>query len=595
MFQIKEDLQEEKSNYSKKPDNQIQEYYSMENQLPGFIEKDIRYTRVVQAKKYSPEEIIELAEEEGLVLNQKKNGHFIRLLTSLDTSGLRWLFMRKPEAQVQTLLKLAKKYGRAITEAAWEGNEEELLYYLDGNTSLNEADQWNTEKSLTMEELQEKMNDEQKKLMLDHLRILYPICGKEGTSKALEGAMLYVNTSYFDSKMGEQPRYFVQCLGRTARFIKTVYDGLNEEYKKNYWLESTGSDRHMNGGHVLFLVSKKNKNDKKVLKPRSLDIDNAVVGENGMFHVINEKIKDKSIPRLVTMHMESYRGRPGELQYGIQDYQEKKTTYSVDEAKKYYYQMGMLEIASRYLGMTDLHQDNIMPTERGPLIIDAEVGLFFSATGLRDALTQSYNLLMQDALAKITIVGGLTYAENDENEFYQEFQNGKKYMERKMRELCQKPEFVKQLFDKTKNLCVRIVPVATNHLAKWYRDCVAKNFKISSFKKYMKSKRAPELGNKFRINYICESLEHAISKQAEDDMTPYFKREGERCSFDEKVIINQVYDSMKKHDVPLFELVLHEGSDMKILLNKKEIGKTKVEFRHKRFLTRKIKRGRRKH
>lgn len=595
MFQVKEDLQEERSNYSKKPDNQIQEYYFMENQLPGFIEKDIRYTRVVQAKKYSPEEIIELAAEEGLVLNQMKNGHFIRLLTSLDSSGLRWLFRRKPEAQVQTLLKLAKRYGSAITEAAWEENEEELLYYLDGNTSLNAADQWNTGKRLTMEELQEKLNDEQKKLMLDHLRILYPICGKEGTSKALEGAMLYVNTSYFDSLMGEQPRYFVQCLGRTARFIKTVYDGLDEEYKKDYWLESTGSDRHMNGGHVLFLVSKKNKNDKKVLKPRSLDIDDAVVGENGMFHIINEEIDDESKPRLVTMHMESHRGRPGEFQYGIQDYQEKKTMYSVDEAKKYYYQMGMLEIASRYLGMTDLHQDNIMPTERGPLIIDAEVGLFFSETGLRDALIQNYNQLMQPALAKITIAGGLTYAENAENEFHQEFQYGKIYMERKMRELCQKPEFVEQLFDKTKNICVRIVPVATNHLAIWYRASVAEKFNYSAFKRYMKMEPAGELGGKIRIDYICESLEHAISKQAEDDRTPYFKREGEPCSFNKNVIIKQVLFSMKKHDVPLFELVLHEGRDMRILLNKKEIGTTKVEFRHKDILPRRISMGQRKH
>lgn len=590
MFQAKEKLQEKKNGRSKKLDDQIQEPHFMDNCLPGFIEKDARYTRVVQAKQYSPEEIIELARKYGLNLNQEKHGHFINLLSGLNTSGFRWLLRYKPEQQVRALLGLAQKYGSIITDTAWEGREEGLLYYLNKNERLDGADQYFADNSLTMDELQDKMNNDQKRLMMDNLRILFPICGAEGTKKALQGAMLYVNTSYFDSMMGNQPRYFVQCLGRIARFIQSVYDGLDERYKNNYWLESTGSDRHVNGRHVVFLVNKKNKNDKKVLKPRALDIDDAVTGEEGMFHVINEEIGEEEIdndavggevPLLPTMHMETYRDRNGNPRYGIQDYQEKKTSeYSVDEAKKYYFQMGMLEIASRYLGMTDLHRDNIMPTKSGPLIIDAEVGLFFSATGLRDALTQELNQLLQPALAKIVIAGGHSYKVKGDNVFHREFLAGAEYMQRKMRELCQRPEFVNQLFHKTKNLCVRIVPVATNHLAAWYWDCVAMGFAKKAFEGYLTREPAGELGGKIRINYICNSLRDAISQKEDDDKTPYYMPEGTECRFNEEVIIAQTYDSMKKHDVPLFELALREGRNVTFLLNKKVIGAVGVEFRH---------------
>lgn len=584
MFQVKEGLQNKEMSSDKKLKNQIQENNPRESPLSGFLEKDVRHIRVVQARKYSPEEVIELAEQYGLTLNQEKNGYFIRLLTNLDTSGFQWMFRRKPEQQVRVLLELAQKYGRIITERKWEENEEELLYYLNGEVSLNAADQYYPEKNLTMEELQGKMNDTQKELMLEQLRILYPICGKEGTNKALEGAMLYVNTSYFDSLMEDQPRYFVQCLGRIARFIKAAYDGLDKAYKNDYWLESTGSDRHANGKHVLFLVNKKNRNDKKVLKPRSLDIDDAVVGETGMFHIINEEIGEEA-PHLVTMHMETYRNSKGEPKYGIQDYQEKKRVYSVEEAKRFYYQMGMLEIASRYLGMTDLHQDNIMPTKNGPLIIDAEVGLFFSNTGLKDALTQDLNQLLQPSLAKIEIAGGLTYMEEEGNEFHQKFLEGKRYMENKMGELCQSPEFVEDLFEETKDLYVRIVPVATNHLAKWYQYGVAIKFAKPKFEKYMEREEAGELGGKIRIDYICKNLQNTISQQGEDDKKPYYKREDKICVFNRDLIVTQVYDSMKKHDVPLFELILHEGRYVDFLLNKKVIGTTEVEFRYEAVRT----------
>jgi hypothetical protein len=57
----------------------------------------------------------------------------------------------------------------------------------------------------------------------------------------------------------------------------------------------------------------------------------------------------------------------------IEEFISKKGTFTPDEAKKYFYKAGILDVATKIMAVIDLHADNIMPSKSGPMIIDPEV------------------------------------------------------------------------------------------------------------------------------------------------------------------------------------------------------------------------------
>lgn len=594
MYQLQQQPQIKKR---KNPARQEKVIARKQTVQPVPVRMDMRGT--VQCKPYTAEEIIAMAAEQGLRLNLNSHQSFIRLLTGINTSGWRWFFRYRPEERVRHLLNIAKNYGSMVTEKdygeAGEGGEEAILFleYLEKHP-LTAKDQYGAfgsalsgnrySKQLTERDLLSKMSDAQKTEWMQQLRILLPISGEKGTKKAVEAALLYVNTGYVNSMMGDQPECFIQSLQSITAFIQTTYEGLKEEDRQKYWLVSTGSDRHMGGRHVLFLINKHDSNDRRVYKPRSVAIDNALIGQEGVFHMINESYSPQSnAPLLATMQIDKSSDRDNPS-YGIEEYVTKKGTFTVEEAKEYYYQMGGLEAAARFVGLTDLHQDNIMPTENGPLVIDAEVGLFFDETCLQMALTQTCNQLREPAMANITITGEgpHEFERKEGNVFNQQYEAGKQAMERKLDYLVRQPEFVRDFFDKTKNLRTRIVPVGTNVFAAWYQYCVSINFDRAAFLDYMKTEDILGALRKGIEDNQHDPNQHDHNQQASNQFKPYFKAAGTKAIFpDPEIIPHLIFNAFCRHDVPLFELQLKNGEQATYLLEGIPIGHTTVEFRYR--------------
>ncbi len=571
MYQLQQQPQIKKR---KSPVRQEKVVARKQTAQPVPVQMDI--PEMLQFKKYTETEIIKMAAEQELGFDLNSYQSFIRLLAGIEVPDERWFsriwrFFWKTEKkknQVEMLLWLAKENGESVPQ---------LLEYMETHP-LAARDQQGSFGSdpngrLTEEALLSMMNGEQIAVWMQQLQILLPISGEEGTKKAVEAALLYVNTGYVNSDMGNQLQCFIQSLQSITAFIRTAYQGMEEEDREGYWLVSTGSDRHMGGRHVLFLINKHNSNDRKVYKPRSVAIDNALIGKEGIFHMINSYDPSQAdILALATMQINERSGRDNQP-YGIEEYKTKKGTFEAKAAEKYYFQMGVLAVASRYVGLSDLHQDNIMPTEAGPLVIDAEVGLFFENDELRDALNQEENQLSQPAMANITITGEgpHEFSWEETNIFNQQYEAGKQAMEGKMAYLVRQPEFVQIFFKKTKNLRTRIVPVPTNVLAAWYRICVENHFNREKF---------------CSEQSINEDILSRLRNDIQDkNFNPYFQRKDKEAIFpDPEIIPHLIFNAFCRHDVPLFELQLKNGEQAIYLLEGIPIGHTAVEFRYRNVL-----------
>lgn len=541
-------------------------------------------TNVMQYKPFTPEEVITLANKEfELHLNPESHEVFINMLTSINTTGLKWLFRRKPYDQIRVLLQLAKEHGDMITtKNDWTNSDVDLLLFLAKENQFDSSDMCCQHRTFTLSGIRDFLNIEQRVEMMTQLTRLFPCCGENGTKKVLESAMIYVNTSYFEGGMQKKTHAdkFITSLVNMTNFITKVYEGLEEDWRDNYWIESTGSDRHLNGKHVLMLVNKDDPNDIEVFKPRMLHVDNAFVGSKGIFSLINDGMEAEYGSLLPTMNMQTF-----DESYGLQKYQEKKGEFTNQEALKYYYQMGMLEVASKYMGMTDLHQDNIMPTKKGPMIIDAEVGLYFPHTGLRDALTGLVNAVGGSASAVFQIESRpstLAYQPDEDNQYHQQYVAGSQFMTIRMQQLIQNESFVQALHDKTANLRSRIVPVATNYFARWYRSSIGMD--NINFRRFM-TEEDNDL-NEIRINYLTNALKNDFSrKDTHDRLTPYFVLNGgDIVLFDNNIIIDQLFQSFKHNDIPLFEIQKNGDDLANIFLDNFLIGTVKFTFRHQAIL-----------
>lgn len=153
------------------------------------------------------------------------------------------------------------------------------------------------------------------------------------------------------------------------------------------YIHLTGSDFHNDGQSASIVESDTGK--KALYKPRSLspDANLEYSGES----VITELNKDGA--GLATAKFNGNRDEQGE--YGYMEFVSKEKKLTNDEAKNYYLKMGRMVVSTKLLGVTDLHQENIMTSSSGnPVIIDAETSFLphimmsetWGATGIKDSL-----------------------------------------------------------------------------------------------------------------------------------------------------------------------------------------------------------------
>lgn len=186
----------------------------------------------------------------------------------------------------------------------------------------------------------------------------------------------------------DRSELMIDNLNELTNRIRGDWDGLQEEFGLKGELKSiqlTGSDFHNRGQQVAIIES--TGGTKAVYKPRSVMPDEGLVGDKGSaFAELNEMSDELQLPTM------RFRERKG---YAYAQYAEQKPSKSVSEVRQYYRRLGQTVVATKLLGVNDLHQENIMATPDRPTIIDAETSFLpyvmsarrFAVTGIHDALT----------------------------------------------------------------------------------------------------------------------------------------------------------------------------------------------------------------
>ena len=231
------------------------------------------------------------------------------------------------------------------------------------------------------------LNDEQKIEFENNVSILQDYCEDKGITSVIEGALKNVKHGsiiQFDVAFKENEKdvkkrqisMFLNRLRLMTEYIKKVgessYNG--KIIKDQFFIESTGSDPHVAGQHALFLIPRNSSvGSKRVYKPHSLEFEKKFMGKDASFLAnLNVVLDNFSLGhyKFPTMdidpnsHTEAFVERKGTEENPINS--DTFTTYMI--------QLGMLEIIAQKYGITDLHCENVMFTEGGPLAIDAECG-----------------------------------------------------------------------------------------------------------------------------------------------------------------------------------------------------------------------------
>jgi hypothetical protein len=167
-------------------------------------------------------------------------------------------------------------------------------------------------------------------------------------------------------------------------------------------IEVTQSDPHMGGQRVCILIFNKNTDteQKLVYKPRDIRIDSRIMnsdGEEPSLMQLANTVLASSTPLPIYRFLPSDDGTYGYVEFLSHELSETKNDFvfeTDEEAQLYYHQLGQLEALAWLIGLTDLHQGNLIVHHKQPYLTDLEIAfdpLALSergSTGLLDAITK---------------------------------------------------------------------------------------------------------------------------------------------------------------------------------------------------------------
>ncbi|RCX11377.1 uncharacterized protein DUF4135 [Anaerobacterium chartisolvens] len=395
------------------------------------------------------------------------------------------------------------------------------------------------------------LDGKQRAVVLGCMLELQACCTVDGVGKVVEGALVNVNKSLLDkgAQNGEDSQVyteaFVERMKKMTIFVKKAYIDIESRHKGKYEIEPTGSDPHEGGKHALFLVDKEN-GEKRVYKPRSMAVDNALTGAHGMLALINgnEKNSDYTLPVMEIDPKDN-----------TEEFVNKKGSFTEEEAGRYYFKMGMLECAGSVMGVTDLHQDNIMPTAGGPVIIDAECAFaYFGGTGLSDALTGSQVAIgLREPVAMFDIQPQKkgeqpeksTQAfsqDGDKNKYRKQYKEGFNFMLQRLKKRFEEKDFV----DKGVGGVlagvdrVRVVPVSTKDFANMMHTYIGADLKIR------------QLVIEDLCKEVCDDLDNGEYAFNTED-------KGGGMEIDKKLLAEGIKAAFDARTIPAFELDVNKG------------------------------------
>ena len=302
---------------------------------------------------------------------------------------------------------------------------------------------------------------------------------------------------------------------------------------EGYDIRVSGSDPHMLGRQVLFA---ERNSSQWAYKPRNMKADYLFTGPNSFITYLNERLPDEChLPCMVIFD---------NANYGMEELVTKKPDFTETELHSYYKKMGVLAYAAKLAGVTDLHQDNIMPTENGPIVLDAECAFqinvitsaSLNATMIRDSLCSRQNAFGDDAVSYFTFDGKDGTCYDNVQFFYPDFTNGfftaSQYCMEHIEELS---DFLTSLI--RQNPLLRLVPVRTSELAR----------ALSIYVDYEDKDRIAD----DYCNLIQENLK-----------TTFFIQ-----NIQENVLKEALHHSFQQGDIPLIQLDLSTGNLSNVLIN----------------------------
>ena len=396
------------------------------------------------------------------------------------------------------------------------------------------------------------LDDGQRNKLQNNINTLSQYCDDDGITKVIEGALKNVKNGSIILTKNDNARtrgvtLFTSRFTEMTQYIQSVGDTdyeNNNKIKDIFTIEPTGSDPHTNGQHALFLRKRDNPSEKIVYKPHSLQFENAFMGgDNSFLGRLNSLISDPSI-KFATMGISPIKNTESFIKrYGGPESNNTETEICFEKYKTFMFQLGMLDIAAEIFGVTDLHAENVIFGEKGPLAIDAECGCAFGhSTGmdsnLSPAMCDDTTLLNPSSL----YVQGMQQTSG--KEFYYK---GKDFMKKI---LVLNIDFLNNIIDNTTaNIDkVRLVPINTSMTAcildqyTFYGDTYLSDGEI----------KTKDIINKLETFINTNNLlKEASTKINNENLIKYFDLE------------------IKKGLLPAFELDL---DNKKILLNGNEIG-----------------------
>ena len=402
------------------------------------------------------------------------------------------------------------------------------------------------QKDATLHNVLSILTEDQQESVKNSILKLKVCCDAEGVKSVLEGASKNVShdiinlenfndwTTTMPESVSNLKEVFIKRLMLMTDYIEDVYK--NKEYHgekigKNYWIRSTGSDPHKNGEHALFLVGKRSGKIERVYKPHDLAPDAAVLGEHGMFYELNDQIDTNGSflggrPALAIMSIDP--------ESHTEELINPKREMTIREAEEYFFRAGILDVITRAMAVIDLHCDNIMPTENGPIIIDAEVDFMdYSNSGLvegsgTNALgTDEIQLGMADSPRPTNstfeivedsknIKSGMAFSDKT-SVYYSRYKAGYNFMLKQLKD--NKEHFAEIYRSKLQSLDkIRILPISTKDLAGDLQGAIMqryseKNLAIVLNKTVANIKNALETKVNFIFNMPENNLEANINEE----------------------------------------------------------------------------------
>lgn len=407
----------------------------IEDHIPEIISEkptDVKTNDVIQFELPSDDELREIIKRKAKDLNiaphpmneilNKAKEYYESYFTYLTSMWKLW-YKNYPEACCVWALNTIKNenptenelYLELESSVTSQNNQAEINRIAEIMDMLSTAKVFSNDRQISgdytnlhviMTWLSSQQRSDVKKIILE----LKDYCDAKGITSVLEGANANVrkdlpilknpqNSLVDDAQKELFKEAFITRLNSMKEYIKKVYNNNEVNPDKACWIRSTGSDPHHEGKHALFLVDKISKQITGVYKAHDLRADSAVVGQDsttpGMFSQINNLIGEsfREICGRLGLNFENSSRVLATIDINtsthVEQFMTKTTRMTSKEAELYFFRAGVLKVLSDAMAIIDLHQDNIMATSFGPLIIDAEVDFFdYSSSNLERALSQ---------------------------------------------------------------------------------------------------------------------------------------------------------------------------------------------------------------